>query len=128
MTTPATTLTRIAHEEFGDVVAAAEIVAWSQQRARVVRIRLNDGSYIDVRTSSAGDYAVHWEHRMVDGWIHRWDNAPHHPEVATHPHHVHDGQESQVTDSELPHENIAEAFRFVMNFAAETIRRNASRA
>jgi hypothetical protein len=65
---------------------------------------------------------------MVDGGIHRWDNAPHHPEVAPHPHHVHDSQESQVTASELPHENTTEAFRFVMSFAAETIRRNAARA
>ena len=29
----------------------------------------------------------------------RWDNAAHHPEVPTHPHHVHDGAEANV----LPH-------------------------
>jgi Family of unknown function (DUF6516) len=22
----------------------------------------------------------------------RWDNAPHHPEIPTHPHHRHDGE------------------------------------
>jgi hypothetical protein len=22
----------------------------------------------------------------------RWDNAPHHPEILTHPHHKHDGE------------------------------------
>ncbi|MCK6624652.1 MAG: DUF6516 family protein [Anaerolineae bacterium] len=32
----------------------------------------------------------------------RWDNAAHHAEVPTHPHHFHDGSEEKV----LPHEPI----------------------
>lgn len=26
----------------------------------------------------------------------RWDDAPHHPDVSTHPHHVHEGSEETV--------------------------------
>jgi len=30
----------------------------------------------------------------------RWDNAAHHPEVSTHPHHLHDGSEENVMSHE----------------------------
>ncbi|WP_338059010.1 toxin-antitoxin system TumE family protein [Aphanizomenon flos-aquae] len=26
----------------------------------------------------------------------RWDNAPHHPEISTYPHYLHDGFEDSV--------------------------------
>ena len=40
-------------------------------------------------------YSLHWQD--ADGRLRkRWDNAAHHPEVATHPHHVHDGAEERV--------------------------------
>ncbi|MFM8294907.1 MAG: DUF6516 family protein [Microcystaceae cyanobacterium] len=32
----------------------------------------------------------------------RWDNAAHHPEIITHPHHLHDGIKNLV----LPHEPV----------------------
>jgi len=47
-------------------------------------------------------YSFHWQD--ADGRLRkRWDNAAHHPEVPTHPHHVHDGAEAEV----LPHEPIS---------------------
>jgi hypothetical protein len=40
-------------------------------------------------------YSYHWQ--RADGQlIKRWDNAPHHPEVPTHPDHLHDGDENNV--------------------------------
>ncbi len=40
-------------------------------------------------------YSFHWQDST--GRLHkRWDNAPHHPEVSTHPSHVHDGAEEHV--------------------------------
>lgn len=33
-------------------------------------------------------YSFHWQNKNGD-LIRRWDNAPHHPEIATFPHHVH---------------------------------------
>jgi hypothetical protein len=46
-------------------------------------------------------YSFHWQDGA--GQLRkRWDNAAHHPELATHPHHIHDGAEVNV----LPHEPI----------------------
>ena len=46
-------------------------------------------------TLSIKRYRHHWQSR--DGQvIKRWDNAPHHPEIDTFPHHLHDGSESNV--------------------------------
>lgn len=43
-------------------------------------------------------YSFHWQ--SADGPLRkRWDNAAHHPEVSSHPHHVHDDTEANV----LPH-------------------------
>lgn len=44
-------------------------------------------------------YSFHWQH--PDGsLIRRWDNAPHHPEIASFPHHVHEGDELRVLEHE----------------------------
>ncbi|OGO43626.1 MAG: hypothetical protein A2Z04_04465 [Chloroflexi bacterium RBG_16_57_9] len=46
-------------------------------------------------------YSFQWQ--SSDGQLRkRWDNATHHPEISTHPHHVHDGPNDQV----LPHEPV----------------------
>lgn len=45
------------------------------------------------------DYAYHWQdadHNLIA----RWDNAAHHPEVKTHPHHRH--QKDMVFPSQEP--------------------------
>jgi hypothetical protein len=40
-------------------------------------------------------YSFHWQN--ADGMlIKRWDNAPHHPELLSYPHHIHDGREDNV--------------------------------
>ena len=40
-------------------------------------------------------YRHHWQNQ--EGFlIKRWDNAPHHPQVASFPHHLHDGSEDNV--------------------------------
>lgn len=40
-------------------------------------------------------YRHHWQDRM-GRLIKRWDNAPHYHEIATFPHHLHDGAEDHV--------------------------------
>ncbi len=43
------------------------------------------------------DYRYHYQ--TAEGeLIRRWDNAPHHPDVETFPHHVHVGDEVIATD------------------------------
>jgi hypothetical protein len=60
------------------------------------RLDLQDGSLLEIFERfhvEAGNvtvtkYSYHWQ--SSDGaLLKRWDNAPHHPEIATHPHHVH---------------------------------------
>ena len=44
-------------------------------------------------------YRIHWQRH--DGHLkRRWDNAPHHREVSTFPHHVHVGSIAHVESSE----------------------------
>ena len=114
MSTPAHLIRQIAESEFDQIVVGIDIVAWSQNQARLIRIRLVDGSYLDVRVTSRGDYSYHWEHRMTDGGIHRWDNAPHHQQVSTHPHHLHDGAEATIVASELPTTSVEDDIRHVL--------------
>jgi len=45
-------------------------------------------------------YTYHWQD--AEGNLKkRWDNARHHLRVATFPHHLHDGDESNVTESDI---------------------------
>ena len=46
-------------------------------------------------------YSFHWQ--SDDGkFIKRWDNAAHHPEIETYPHHLHEG----VEDFVLPYQPV----------------------
>ena len=46
-------------------------------------------------------YSFHWQ--AADGQLQkRWDNAMHHPEISTYPHHLHDGTEDNVR----PHKSM----------------------
>ena len=45
-------------------------------------------------------YSFHWQ-RDDGQLIKRWDNATHHPEILTHPNHLHDGHETNVLPSVL---------------------------
>lgn len=73
------------------------------------KLMLRDGSVMEMFENSrimqeavkVTKYSFHWQDgtgrlRM------RWDNAPHHPEVSTHPHHVHAESESNV----MPHDPV----------------------
>ena len=73
-------------------------------RARLMCI---DGSQLEFSeyVQRSGDeikvvtYSYHWID--ADGvLIKRWDNAPHHPELASFPHHIHLGSSTQVMPSQ----------------------------
>jgi len=44
-------------------------------------------------------YSFHWQDARAR-LRKRWDNASHHPELPTHPHHVHDRAEDNVLSHE----------------------------
>lgn len=67
------------------------------------RLNMRDRSLLELTerlvevkgTLSIKRYRHHWQNH--DGQvIKRWDNAPHHLEIDTFPHHLHDGSESNV--------------------------------
>lgn len=127
MSAPTSSITAIATTEYAALVRSVEVVAWSRQKARLIRIRIIDGSYLDVRVTNSGDYSYHWEHRMTDGGIHRWDNAPHHSHVSTHPHHLHDGNEATIVESALPATSVDDDIRYVLSFISSVILSDARR-
>ena len=90
-----------AQDAFGDLVVDSLLVGGSRSSPNKLRLVLCDSSYLDVWLSLDGDYAFHWEHRRISGRMYRWDNAPHHPHVATFPQHLHAGDEATVLESEI---------------------------
>lgn len=73
------------------------------------RLSLADGGLLEMfeRFEIVSDevivtkYSFQWQ--TASGTLRkRWDNAAHHPEVPTHPHHLHDDSEENV----LPHESV----------------------
>jgi len=71
------------------------------------RLNLMDDSLLEMfeRFSMQGGsiqvmkYSFHWQN--TDGQLRkRWDNATHHPEISTHPHHIHKGSDKNVLPSE----------------------------
>ena len=110
------TLEQIALTEFADVVTGSQHVGRRASVALKVRLYIRDGTFVDVWLNPQGTrYAYHWEQRAKRGRLHRHDNAPDHPEVATHPKHFHNGEESNVQESYIPDEP-ADALRYFLSF------------
>ena len=109
-------LARIAKTEFGSVIARTEKIERRAGIALKLRLHVRDGALIDAWLSADQKrYAYHWEQRAKRGLIHRHDNAPDHPEIATHPKHFHNGAEDKVEESVIP-DNPAAALRDFLQF------------
>jgi len=71
------------------------------------RVTLDDGSLLEMferfQIVNGGllvtKYRFHWQD-AAGRLLKRWDNAAHHSQVSTHPHHVHDGSEENVSSHE----------------------------
>lgn len=94
-------LAELALQEFGKVVVEPSFIGGTLASPNKLRLRLIDNSFVDIWLSTDGDYSYHWEHRRQSGQIFRWDNAPHHPQISTFPHHIHNGDEYTITESHL---------------------------
>lgn len=72
------------------------------------RIFFWDDSYLDlyevVNTEQGYPAKIHYAYTYMRAGerIFRYDNAPHHPQVVTHPHHKHIGQEDTVVEASEP--------------------------
>ena len=97
-----------------DIIAEIELLAASNPN--LIRLRADlinsDKSHI----SEAWDdetliwYAYYWLKQNDELRI-GWDNAPHHPEVSTHPHHKHIAMQENIRSSEET--NLGEVLRFI---------------
>ena len=93
---------RISRAEFGDIVMSVQFLSRRSGLPEKLRLSLRDGTFADLWVNRSGTrYSFHWEHRAKRGLIHRHDNAPDFPLVATAPKHFHNGSESQVEESYL---------------------------
>ncbi len=72
------------------------------------RVFFWDNSYLDLYevVSTELGYPVRvkyaYTYMRQDKRVFRYDNAPHHPEIATHPHHKHIGAAERIAPSDQP--------------------------
>lgn len=72
------------------------------------RVFFWDSSYLDryeaVSTEQGYPVRIHYAYTYLRGGKHvfRYDNAPHHPEILTFPHHKHTGERDLLVESSQP--------------------------
>jgi len=72
------------------------------------RVRFWDDSYLElyevVSTELGYPVRVHYAYTYVRAGqrVFRYDNAPHHPEIITHPHHKHLGPQDRLAPADQP--------------------------
>lgn len=72
-----------------------EVVKEASVQLLRARAEIIDGSLLDVREvffPNASKYSYHWQTRTGELLL-RWDKAPRHSEISTHPHHKHVGEQ-----------------------------------
>lgn len=106
-------LRSIARSEYPALVSDAVIERTPADAPRNLRVFFVDGGFLDVWLSE-DRYSFHFQ---SDGDVVRFDNAPHHDHVDTHPHHRHEG--GTVADSPLRGKPV-EDFRSVMEYLRRT--------
>jgi len=114
-------LERIALAEFSDIVTNVRYISRRAGVTLKLRLDIRDGTFVDVWLNpDSRRYSYHWEQRATRGRLHRHDNAPDHPFVATHPKHYHEGSENNVVASEIPDAPV-EALRYLLSFVRDEL-------
>lgn len=104
--------------EYGDLVESVEVFRYeeeeniSQLRSR---LRLFDGTMLWVREvrikGIIESYSYYWLHPDETA-IMGWDNAPHHRETASFPHHRHLGNKIEFSEER----NLNDVLEFIRKF------------
>lgn len=109
-------LANIVETHYADVVTYHQFLHRHAGIREKLRLYIRDTTFVDIWVNPAGTrYSFHWEQRAKRGLIHRYDNAPDFPNMATFPKHFHNGSDSQVEESYLS-DNLQTAFRQFMSF------------
>ncbi len=92
-------------DKYPDIIAGYDITKFrivGTSYQLVCRIEFADRTLLFVRDYLFPDgsrkYSFHWQN-ICDDCILRWDNAPHHQNVATFPYHKHVGKEERIEAS-----------------------------
>ncbi|MBW8048974.1 MAG: hypothetical protein FVQ77_01270 [Cytophagales bacterium] len=101
-------------EEFGDIIETIEFTSTIQRYGfefTKIRLRLIDGSSLRIWekrfNKSLQRYSYYWLDELNKQII-GWDNAPHHSNIASFPHHKH------VEDKILPSKyKLIDVFRYI---------------
>jgi hypothetical protein len=100
----------------GGIIAEIELLA--APNPNLIRLRADLINSDKLHVSEAWDeeflvrYAYYWLKQNGELRI-GWDNAPHHPEISTHPHHKHiESQENIQTSDET---NLEDVLRLIKN-------------
>ena len=95
-------LAHIAESEFADIVSHSQLIYRRANIPLKLRLFLRDQTTLDVWLNpDQSRYSYHWEQRAARGLLHRHDNAPDHPQIATFPKHFHNGSEEAVEPSHI---------------------------
>jgi len=111
----------IALDGYPDIVTDATVNRKPSGTIEKLRLLLIDGTFLDVWLSLSGRYSYHWERRVVNGTIYRYDNAPHKRGKKRVFPHLHDGSEENVTESSLAGDPL-QAFKSILAMARTKIR------
>jgi len=83
----------IAEKEFLNIIEIREFVHYKS------KIQLIDGSNLRISEKWYGQQLIQYSYYWLDeenNLIIGWDNAPHHPQISTCPHHKHIQQQIKV--------------------------------
>lgn len=105
-------------KEFSDIIESIESIEFLKEEhvSKIkAKLRLVDATFLCIREVEIYDtltaYSYYWL-RPDNSIIIGWDNAPHHKEVQTFPHHKHIGK--NIMPSEQT--NIKEVMKFIRDF------------
>lgn len=106
--------------EFSDIIESVEELSISDEEGLVklkAKLKIYNSTVLWVREIISERrliaYSYYWL-RPDNSLILGWDNAPHHPEVDTFPHHKHIGEKNEVR---LSQENkLTDVLKFIRDF------------
>lgn len=93
-------------EKYSEIIESYEILKFSMTEKSyclIYEIKLLNGTRLFAKDYLFQDgsrkYSFHWQDTEGNCII-RWDNAPHHQDVATFPYHKHIGKDENIADSQ----------------------------
>ena len=102
--------------ENNPLVQSFEVIEFRQQFSSLflkLKVVFIDNSVLFTKEyfdTQSRNYSYHWQ-SINEKLIMRWDNAPHHKNINTYPHHVHIKDDSNIHDSNII--VLIEVFKYI---------------